>query len=151
MRDYDLALRTAYFNALKGQVKAPNGVEVPIVDAKLEYRLTENDFYINMNSQDQDDLGVKRQNMMRANFQMDIVHRLKTAVSAQWADLIADKVLLRLFPYPDQKERHILQIDPAFQLTAVRLTGTNRTGMLKIEDGHMIVKTLTFSQILILR
>src|SRR5689334_11042694 len=97
MRDFDIPLRRAYFNALKDQITI-EGAVIPVADSKLEEMKTEGDIYIMVTNQNTQSNNTKSTFKVVSEISLDIVHRMKSAGQKRIVDLVSDQILETLFP-----------------------------------------------------
>ncbi|HTE24954.1 hypothetical protein [Flavitalea sp.] len=147
MKDFDLALRRAYFAALSNQIVI-EGNPIPIADSKLEEFKTENSIYILVWSQNGRAEDTKCSYRSYSEIILGIVHTMKGAGTKKIVDLVADQITQRLFP---TRKTTTLQIESGFRLYVPKLISTDTSGISQVENSndYRIVKTLVFSNIII--
>lgn len=141
MYDWGYYLRQAYFNALNGKV-IYEGSEIPVVDEKLDQRITEHTIYIKLFTQNEQQNNNKCYFAANGELVIDIVQRSNSVGGKMVVDIIGDQILQLLFP---TRKTTTLSLEPPFKLSYARFERSDTTPLTAIETGFMQVKSIIFS------
>lgn len=138
--DVDEPLRAAYVTALRGKIFYDAG-EIPVVDEKLDHRISEHNIYVKISNQNTTQQNNKRRFAAQVDLRAEIVHRSVSVGGKVVVDNIANQVLQLLFP---DKKSTTLTLAPPLHLTFARLESSDTSSLLQIDTGFLMMKTLVF-------
>jgi hypothetical protein len=133
VNDPDKAIRTAYKNALDGNLTF-NSLPVPVVDEKL-HADDRNDVYVMFSTQNANDKPNKTYHATEVNLAVLVVNRRESTVQKSVIDNISDQILQIVLP---TLNTHGLTIGSPFKITFVKRDNSNTEGA-KLEDGTFII------------
>jgi hypothetical protein len=139
MRDIGTPARKAIYNALFDQVVIDSG-KIPIVDEKLDARISETNLYILIGAQDEQEKGNKTNWVGEVDILLTVVNRRKATNTKTIVESITDQIKQILFP---TRTTLGVTLESPFQLSWMR--SINRDYQFtKVEDGFEIAKRLTY-------
>jgi len=139
MRDIGTPVRKAFFNALSGNVSIEAGA-IPVVDEKLDARITETNLYILIGAQNETDKSNKTNWVGEVDILLTIVNRRKATNTKTIVESIAEQILQILFP---TRTTLGLSVEEPYHLSWCRSVERDYS-FSKIEDGFEIAKRLNF-------
>lgn len=140
MQEYNEIVRAGYFNVLNGNIyweSAP----VPVVDEKLDHRISESDIYIKLSTQNVQQQNNKRRFAAQVELRAEIVQRTRSVGGKMVVDQLAKQVLELLFP---DRIGTTVQLSAPFHLTFARLESQDTSSLLNTEIGFIMIETLIF-------
>lgn len=139
MIDIGTPARKAFYDALHEQVMIEE-TDIPVVDEKLDERITEHDLYILIGAQNE----IARDNKTNYVGEVDIVltiyNRRKATNTKTKVEAIASLILTKVFP---TRTTYGISVSDPYNLTYVRLTDRDYA-FEKVDSGFEIGKRLTF-------
>lgn len=140
MIDIGTPARKAFFDALNEQVANTEGGIIPIVDEKLDARITEHDLYILIGAQNETGRDNKTNWVGEVDILLTVYNRRKTTSTKTVIEDIARQILSIVFP---TRTTLGITISPPYNLTYARLTDRDYA-FEKVESGFEIAKRMTF-------
>jgi hypothetical protein len=139
MIDIGQKLRKAYFTALNGNVLYEGGA-VPIVDEKLDTQISEQDVYILMQAQNEQDVPNRCYPITDCDISMRIVSQLAAVGKKEVVENISNQILTLLFPNHNYNS---LSIDAPLKIIYAVKTNSEYSPLVQNDRGFIITKTLT--------
>lgn len=138
MRDAGTSLRKSFFEALDNQIFV-EGAAIPVVDEKLDEQITEQDIYIALTTQTDNDRSNKSYFAHEIDIATLIVQRTKAAISKATIEYVNDRILQIILP---SVGNHGLTIDAPFRVTYVKqVSGQTQTA--RLDNGDYVIAKQT--------
>ncbi|WP_276483558.1 hypothetical protein [Paraflavitalea pollutisoli] len=139
MIDIGTPARKAFFDALKGQVMVED-IEIPIVDEKLDDRITSHDMFILIGAQNEQDRSNKTLFVGEVDLVLTVYNRTKATATKTKIEAIASQILTIVFP---TRTTYGVFVSDPYHLTSVRSTDKDYA-FEKADQGFEIAKRMTF-------
>lgn len=139
MIDVGTPIRKSYFNVLNEQVMFNDAI-IPIVDEKLDARVTEHTLYMLIDSQEERPGDNKTRYACEVDLTITVINRRQVTNSKTAVEDIAGQMLALLFP---AKNQWAISVAAPLSLTYARLLEASYR-FEKTDDGFNIMKRMTF-------
>ncbi len=142
-REPGTAIRKAFANAWVGNITILDGVNVPVVDEKLDEQRSEQDIYVALTTQAETPIRTKSYWAWTIRLAALLVQRTNSHVDKAVVEEVSDKMMGLVWP-GKPGEGHGLTIESPFRLTYV-IQDPGGTLTAKLDGGeYVIVKQLNF-------
>lgn len=140
MQDYGTEVRKAYYNALDGNITY-NALPVPVVDEKLD-ETTENDVYVLLGEQSENDRSNKTYFAADVNLNIYIIQRTEATVTKEAVENISNQISTIIKP---TVRSHGLTIASPFKIVLVKLDrGSTQPVRKDVGEQFLVNKSLIF-------